>query len=812
MQSFLRNIRFGLRMIVKNPTLSLAVISTLVLGIGCTTAIYTVVYATLLAPLPFPHPEQLVMVWSKIDGHHSRISVGDFLDWKRQNKTFQQMAAWTYGVSFNLSSKDGPQQVESRVCTPGWFNLQGLPFMMGRDFLEEEGLPGKDHVTILTHKLWVRLGADPNILGKSIRLNGEPYNVVGVQAPGIGDRYGTELIVALSFDPEQQTHRSHNLAVMGRLRAGVTMAQAQADMDSVASQIAAVNPDTNKGWTTSVEPLQNNFLPPVRIKNLWLILGAVGFVLLLTCVNIANILLARGAIRQKEVAIRSSIGATRGQVFTQFLIESVLLALIGGTLGVLAAKLVLRLVLSIIPDGILPSEADFSLNLPVLLTALAITLSSGVLFGSAPAWFASRVDPNKALKEGGRMGTSGAMRSRKALIIGEFALAITLLSGAGLAVHSYWKLTHIDVGIRSDHALTFRLEQPKNRFASADEINSYHQTMISAIRSVPGVSAVAISSGAPLLGPRNGGPFTIAGQMSTEDSLRRQGASFQSVSPEYFKSLGVTIVRGRALTDQDTSNGTHVVVVNEKFVSTYLAGKDPLGVLLMIPIPPLGSGSSSPQQPPPATQWQIVGVFHDLKYRNLHESFPEINMPSVQSPLPNVSYIVRTELDAQQMAKALAAAVHSVDGEVALANFSTLDELKSQVVGEERFTTLLFASFAVLAVLLAGVGIYGLMSFSVSQRTHEIGVRLALGSGRERVIRLILKEASLLVFAGLTLGLIGAMLVGRTLRATLYGVGAFDIKVLFAVFIILGVTAMIGSYLPARRAASINPNEALRME
>jgi putative ABC transport system permease protein len=812
MQSFLRNIRFSHRMIVKNPSLSLAVIATLVLGIGCTTAIYTIVYATLLAPLPFPHPEQLVMVWSKIDGHNSRISVGDFLDWKRQNKTFQQMAAWSYGVSFNLSSKDGPQQVDSRICTPGWFDMQGLPFMMGRDFLEEEGLPGKDHVAILTHKLWIKLGADHNILGKSIRLNGEPYNVVGVEAPGVGDRYDSELVVPLSFAPEQRNHKSHSLAVMGRLKSGVTMAQAQADMDAVAAQIADLNPETNKGWSTSVESLKNNFLPPVRIKNLWLLLGAVGFVLLLTCVNVANLLLARGAMRQKEIAIRSSIGATRGQVFMQFLTESVLLALIGGALGVLAAKFVLVLVLSIIPPGILPSEADFTLNMPVLIAALTITLFSGLLFGSAPAWFASRVDPNQALKEGGVTRTSGALRSRKMLITAEFALALTLLSGAGLAINSYWKLTHIDLGIRTDHALTFRLEQPDNRFASADEINSYQQTMLSAIRSIPGVSAVASSSGSPLLGPRNGGPFTIAGQMSAQDSLRRQGAAFQSVSPEYFKALGITIVRGRPFTDQDTSNGAHVVVVNEKFVTSYLSGKEPLGVRLMIAPPPTGPRPSGPIQPPPPIEWQIVGVFHDLKYRNLHDSFPEINMPGVQSPQPNASYIVRTELDPQQMAKSLATAVHSVDGEVALANFSTLDELKRQVVGEERFTMLLFASFAALAVLLAGVGIYGLMSFSVSQRTHEIGIRLALGSGRDRVIRLILTEASLLVTAGLTIGLIGAALVGRTLRATLYGVGAIDIKVLFAVFVVLGITALIGSYLPARRAASINPNEALRIE
>jgi putative ABC transport system permease protein len=808
MRSFLRNIHFGLRMIVKSPALSLAIILTLVLGIGCTTAIYTVVYATLLAPLPFPHPEQLMMIWSKAEAHRRSSSVGDFLDWKRQNKSFQRIAAWTWG-SFNLSSETGPQQVDARICTPGWFDLQGLPFLMGRDFLDEEGIPGKDHVAILSHRLWLRLGADPNILGKSIRLNGEPYNVVGIQAEGVGDRYETELIVPLSFPPEQQgNHRLHYLAAMGRLKPNVTLAQAQTEMDSIATQIASGNPDTNTGWKTSVEPLKNDFLPPVRIKNLWLLLGAVGFVLVLTCVNIANLLVARGIVRQKEVAIRTSIGATRGQVFAQFLTESVVLALLGGALGVIAAKFVLILVLSIIPPGILPSEADFTLNTPVLLASLVITVFSGILFGSAPAWFASRVDPNTALKEGGRSGSVSALRSRKVLITGEFALALTLLSGAGLAIHSYWKLTHVDLGIRSQNVLTFRLEQPRNRFTSGDAMIAYQQTMLSAIHAIPGVTSAATLSGAPLLGPRIGGPFTFVGQESDQETLRRQGAPFQSVSPEYFGALGIQILKGRPFTSQDTADGVHVVVVNEKFAKTYLPGKDPIGVRLAIAPPPM----AGVLQPNAAVQWEIVGVSHDLIYGDNRESIPEIAMPSVQLPVPSVSFVVRTSIDPAQIAKSLPLAVHAVDAEIALAHLSTLDSLKREIVGEERFTMLLFAAFAGLAVLLAGVGIYGLMSFSVSQRTQEIGVRLALGSGRSHVIRLVLKEASILVLLGLTLGIFGALLVGRTLQATLYGVGAIDFGVLLAVFAILGVTAIIASYLPARRAASIDPNQALRME
>ena len=807
MGSVLRNLRYGLRGLRKSPGLTAAVIATLMLGIGATTAIYTVVYAVLLAPLPYPNPDQLVMVWSKVNGHNNGISAGDFLDWKAQSTSFQQIAAWT-GGSFNLSTNAQPEQIEGMRPTPGWFSMQGIPFLMGRDFLPEEGIPGKDHAVILTYKLWNRLGADRNVIGQPMRINGEPYTVVGVLAPGIADRFDFQLAAPLAFRPEQINHDYHWLIAMGRLKNGVTLQQAQADMDAVTSHIAAAYPNSNKGWGASVEHLKNDFLPPERIHNLWLLLGAVGFVLVIACVNIANLLLAKGAARQREVAIRSSVGASRHQIFIQFLTESVLLALLGGGLGIALGAGLLRAILAMVPPGILPSEADFQLDIHVLVAALASTTLAGILFGCAPAWYASRVDPGESLKDGGRSGTStGSHKLRRGLIMGEFALALSLLAGAGLAIHSFWNLTRVDLGVRTDHVLVFGLEQPHGKFSSPEQMNTYNQQMLSALRAVPGVSAAATVTGMPLRGTSDGMPFRLVGGQTFADPSQRPGTGFQSVSPDYFKTFGIEVVKGRTFTDQDSASSVRVAMVNQEFVSRYLKGLDPLQQRVLIEeiipgLPKLG----------PEIQWQIVGVFHNVRAGDFREPFPEVDVPFAQSLSPSVNIGVRTAEDPAAMSKSIAAAVHSVDPEIALGRLRTLDQVKTESLGEDRYTMVLFASFALVALLLAAVGIYGLMAFAVAQRTNEIGLRLALGASRRNVIWLILQQASLLAAVGLAVGSCGRGAGGRTMRSTLYGVGAIDASVIVAVGVILFVTALFASYLPARRAAMIDPMKALRTD
>jgi putative ABC transport system permease protein len=806
-RNLIRNLRYGLRGLRKNLGLTGAVIATLTLGIGATTAIYTVVYAVLIAPMPYPHPEQLVMVWSRVGGQRNVLSAGDFLDWTRQSKSFQQLSAFT-GGGFNLATQDEPEQIPGMRCTPGWFRMQGIPFFMGRDLLPEEGTPGGDHVVILTNRLWKRLGANRTLLGQPMRINGEPYTVVGVLSPGLADRFDFELATPLSFLPEQINHDYHWLLTMGRLKPGVTLQQAQADMDTVTSNIAAAYPTSNKNWGASVEPLQNDFLPRERIRNLWLLLGAVGLVLVIACVNVANLLLAKGAARQREIAIRSSVGAGRGQIFAQFLTESLVLALLGGALGVGFGVALLRAILSIAPDGILPTEANFQLDLPVLAAAVAATTLSGLLFGCAPAWYASRVDPGESLKDGGRSGTSpGSHKLRRGLIIAEFGLALSLLAGAGLAVHSFWNLTRVDLGLRTDHVLTFRLEQPQERFENPEQMNSYNRQILSALRSAPGVSDAATVTGMPLRFYSDGMPFTVVGGPNYTDPSQRPGAGFQSVSPDYFRTFGIQVLKGRSFTEQDTAASMKVAIVNEEFAKRYLKDQDTLQQRLSIEqiipgLPKLG----------PAVEWQIVGVMHNVRYGDFRDDNPEIDVPFAQSLQPSVSIGVRTSADPAVMAKTVAAAVHSVDPQVALSRIRTMDQVKEESLAEDRFTMVLFASFAAVALLLAAVGIYGLMAYAVSLRIREIGLRLALGASKWRVIWLVLKEASVLAAIGLGIGLVGAVLVGRTMRTTLYGVAPMDFSVIVSVGAILFLTALFASCLPARRAASIDPMQALRTD
>ena len=806
MRNPLQNLRFSMRMLRKNPGLSFAVIATLALGIGATTAIYTVVYAALLAPLPLPQPDQLVMVWSKIQGNRNGISAGDFLDWQRRSQSFQSLCAFT-GGNFNLGTKTEPEQINGRLASPGFFRMMGLPFQSGRDFLPEEGLPGKDHVVILTHKLWSRLGANPGIVGQQMRINGGTYTVVGVLAEGVADRYDAELTAPLAFRPEQINHDYHWILATGRMKPGVSIHQAQADMDAVTARIASENPKTNSGWGALVEPLQNDFMPRDRIQTLWLLLGAVGFVLLIACVNVANLLLAKGTARQREIAVRSSLGASRGQVFAQFLTESIVLAIAGGATGVGLGIILLRGLVAVMPQGTLPAEATLQLDFHILAVTLAATMLSGLLFGCAPAWYASRVDPGESLKDGGRAGTGRARNTlRRGLVVGELALALTLLSGAGLAFHSFWNLTRVDLGVRTDHVLMFNLQQPDRRFTEPAQIDAYYRQILDRIRATSGVSSAAVVTGTPLLGTSDGMPFSIVGR-PVVDFAQRPGSPFQSVTPEYFKTFGIQVLQGRVFSDQDTASSVRVAMVNKQFVEQYLKGLNPLGQRLSIEqiipgLPKLG----------PAVEWQIVGVFHNVRSFGLRNEYPEIDVPFSQSLLPSVTIGIRTGTNPAALTTAIAGTVHSIDPDVALAQVSTMEVVKDRLFVGDRFTMLLYGSFALLALVLAAVGIYGVIAFGVSQRTHEIGLRMALGAGRTNVTGLIVREGSVLALIGLALGIGGAVFVGRTMHSTLYGVQSTDFFVIVSVGAILFATALLASYLPARRAAAIDPMQALRTE
>lgn len=807
MHSIVRNLSYALRQLRKSPVFTITAVLTLALGIGATTAIYTVVYATLLAPMPYPNPDQLVMVWSKIQGDRNSMAAQDFLDWKKQNTVFQDINAFS-GGSFNLATKEQPEYLQGQSTTPGMYRMMGTQFLYGRDFLPEEGVLGKDHEVILLNKLWRRLGSDPHIVGKTLQLDGTAYTVVGVLGPGQPDRLDTWLIVPLAFKPEQLNHDFHWLLAMARLKPGVTIKQAQADMDTVTANIARANPKSNKGWGAIVEPLHNDFLPKQEIQMLWILLGAVGFVLLIACVNVANLLLARGTTRQKELAIRTSLGASRKAIFAQFLTENLVLALIGGALGVSLAWALLHGIIAIMPKGTLPTEADLRLNLPVLLFTLAASTLSGLLFGIAPSWSATRVDPAEVLKEGGRSGTgAGRHRIRRLLIVGEFALALALLTGAGLAIHSFWNLTQVDLGTSITNIQTFSLPVPDSRPKDPARINAYYQQMIASIKAVPGVLDAAVSEGLPLEGTNFGMPFTIAGQPDLADPSQRPGAGFDMIGPDYFKTYSIPVIRGRAFTDQDTAATVRVAMVSKKFADKFFSGKDPLqqriNVEELIPgVTKLG---------PPIT-WQIVGVFNNVRAGGFRDDFPVIAIPFAQIPWPSASIGVHTSGDPATVFRNISAAVHSVDPQIALAEPRTLEQVKERNLGGDRFIMTLLGTFAGIALLLAAVGIYGVIAFTVAQREHEIGLRMALGASRGNVVNLVLKEALILSCIGLGIGMIGAFFIGSGLRSALYGVGSTDYGVIAGVSLLLLSASLIASWIPARRAAGVPPMRALRTE
>ena len=810
MTNLLRDLRFGFRLLRNNLGFASVAILALALGISANTAIFSVVYATLLAPLPYPHPEQLVIVWSKVAGDRNVVSAGDFLDWQRENSVFQAMAVLN-GSSFNLSTGNRPEQIRGGYTTPGFFDkVGGEKPVLGRYFEGEDALPGKDHVVVLTNSLWrERFGSDPRVIGREIHINGEIYTVIGVRPAGQADRLDTRLFAPLVFKPEQINHDFHWLLVVARMKPGVTIAQANADMDAVTRHIANVYPKSNKGWGASVEPLQNDFLNRDVRAALWLLLGAVGFVLLIACANVANLLMARATTRQKEVAVRASLGASGQRLFSQFLAESIALAAIGGALGVALAWALLKAIMAMMPPFTLPSEADVRLNAPVLLFTVAATMLAGILFGCAPAWQATRMNLNEVLKEGGRStSSSGRHGLRRSLVIAEFALALSLLAGGGLAIHSLWNVAHVDLGFRSDHILTFSIPEPQGRLTDPQQITTFYRQLLERIQALPGVTAASASEGMPLQGTNFGMPFQVAGKPNIEDPSARPGAGFSMVTPEYFKTFGIRMERGRAFTDQDVAGGVTVAVVNETFVKKYFAGVDPLTQTVLVEQLIPGVTKLGPPIP-----WQIVGVYHNVRNGGPRgEGFPEIDVPFAQSPWPQANIAVRASLDPAALTRGIGEIVQSMDPNLPLAEVKTMDQIKDESLAGDRFAAALFGGFAAVALILAALGIYGVMSFAVAQRTHEIGLRMALGAGPNRVLALILKEGMILACIGLILGLGGAYGVGKAMHSIFYNVGTIDFAAFSAVAAALLLAALLACFLPARRATLVDPMQALRQE
>jgi putative ABC transport system permease protein len=678
---------------------------------------------------------------------------------------------------------------------------------LGRDLLPEEGVLGKDQALVMTNQFWrTRFAADPDIVNRQIRVDGKPYTVVGVLRPGPADRLESQLFLPLALTPEQLNHDFHWLLVLGRLKQGVTLAQANDDMKAVAKRIAEANPKTNTGWSASVEPLQNNFLGADTIATLWMLLGAVGFVLLIACANVANLLLARGMARQREVAVRASLGASRGRLFRQLFTESAILAAAGGVFGIALAFWLTQVIMALVPPNTLPSEADVRMSIPVLIFTLSVTMLSGLLFGSAPAWQVTHPNLTDVLKQAGRSMIAGRQWTRRLFVVTEFALALTLLAGAGLAIASLVKLTTVDLGFRTDHLLTFSVPVAEGRLKGQGEIGLFYRQLLEKTRAIPGVTSASASTGMPVYGTNFGMPFSIVGQ-PVKDPAQRPGAGFNMVTPEYYSTFGISIQRGRAFTERDIEGAPRVAIVNDAFVRQYMKDRDPLQQKLVVEqlipgVTRLG----------PGVEWQIVGVYRAVRNRGPRGDFPEIDVPFAQSSWPQATVAIRTTLDPDSARRSVEAAVQSIDRDLPVSDLQTMDQIVDGALAGDRFKAFLFGGFAAVALVLAALGIYGVMSFSVAQRTHEIGLRMALGAGRDRVVREILVEGMGTALVGVALGSIGAYLVGRAMQGALFGVTATD-PVAFSVVagLLLG-SAMLACLIPAMRAASVDPMVALRQD
>jgi len=807
-----RDIRYGLRLLWKSPGFTSVSLLALALGIGATTAIFSLLYSVLLAPLPYVDGDRIVMVWSQQKGQRNGVSPSDYLDWLKQATVFDSLNAWT-GDTFTISTPDWTEQVPASRVAPGFFDLLfGETVVLGRHFVADDAQPGNEHVVILNNKFWHdRFGSDPHIVGTKLRMSGELYTVLGVAAPSASDHGDSKMNVPLVFKPNQITRDDHYLYVMGKLKRGVTLDAANAEMNVIAKNLAQAYPKSNKDLTLSVEPLKDDFLPKGTRLGLWLMMGAVAFVLLIACVNIANLLLAWGTARQREIAVRASQGATRQRIFRQFLIESLSLAVVGGALGTLLAFAILRVLMAAMPRNQLgiPYEADPHLNVPVLLFTLGATLLSGVLFGCFPAWHAARQNISDMLKEGGRSsGGANRNRLRRALVVAEFALALILVAGAGFILRSFWNVTQIDLGIRRDHILTFTVPIQHERLATSAKIRSLYQQLEERIAAVPGVVNIGFSLGLPSMGAAHL-HFTVVGQPAEEDIQKQPETIYMPVTPGYYQTFGIRLTKGRFLNGTDLAGAPRVAMVSESFARKYLPGLDPLTqrvkIVELLPdrTPPFGA----------PVEWQIVGVFHDVQF----DSHPtadsaEVDVPFDQSPWPQAIISVRTNGEPSAVTSSVAAAVRSVNPDFPMTQVHTMEQVVSESLVTDRFTILIFGSFAVLALVLAAIGIYGVMTFSVAQRNHEMGIRMALGAGSFELIRLVVSEGMWTALIGMAVGIPGVYLVGKALATMLYNVGAMDLRALTGVALLLLALALVACYIPARRATKIDPLEALRQE
>jgi putative ABC transport system permease protein len=813
-----QDIRFGLRMLVKNPGFTAVAMLTLALGIGVNTAIFSVVDAVLLKPLPYPHPERIVIVFEQPpSGGLNQVSTPDFLDWKGQTTVFSTIAAEDWGTK-TLTDIGAPVDLSAESVSANYFEIPGVKPLLGRTFAPDEDQPGKQYKVVLSHRIWRTLfGADPNIVGRSIRLSGMDYAVVGVMPAGLFDRWGTDVRIPLAFEPKDRARDYRWFHVWARLKPGVTLEQARQEMKVIAGRVARDNPQSNKGWSATVERYVDLRLNDSLRRSLCVLLAAAGAVLLIGCVNLANLSLSRGVGREREVALRSALGAGRGRLVRQLLTESIVLAGLGGAVGVALGWALMRGLKAWVPSSLLPIEADVQLDERVLLFATVLIILSGLLSGIAPAVRATPSDLAGSLKEGVRGATSGVghKQLRHALVVTEIALAFVLLSGAGLLIRSFYRLSQVNLGFDATNVITAGLPMAPEEYPEMHRVINYQEQVLGKIRAAPGVREVAITNALPLEGPGISLPFLIEGKPFV-NMAGRPNCGFKRVSPSYLATLRMHLLRGRWLAETDEPGTLPVAIINETMAQRYFKDQDPIGRRILIPPitrPPSSSSQWVTGQPlAPEVAWEVVGVVRDEKLSSVDGWYPTLYVSYRQSPTLQTWLAVRGGIPSAQLVKTVQTAVWQLNKNQPFDKIRTLDEIISDSLGESRLGTVLLGAFAILALLLAAIGIYGVFSYSVGQRTHEIGIRSALGATRGDILRLVLEEGMILALMGVGIGIFAAFGLTRLLAGLLYGIRPRDPLTFVSLSLLLAGVALFACLIPARRATKVDPMVALRHE
>ncbi|HKW56389.1 MAG TPA: ABC transporter permease [Candidatus Acidoferrum sp.] len=815
MRNSLSDLRLGVRNLLRNPGFACAAIVVLALGIGANTAIFSIVNGVLLRPLPFQDASRIMQIWHIPPAKSFpgltlfAVSPANYLDWQSQNHSFEEMAA-VGGASFNVTGNGEPESIQGAAVASGFYSILGVQPVLGRGFTAEDDGPGAGHVIILSDPLWrTHFGADPAIVGRNINLDGQAYTVVGVMSPRFRYPSWAKFWVPLAWTSQQRAIRgNHNYMVIGRLKAGVQVAQAKADLSAISSRLEQLYPEDDKGWGATVRPLREDMVGDVR-PALLVLLGAVAFVLLIACANVANLVLAKTLARKKEMAIRASLGATRFDTLRHILAETLLLAFIGGTLGLFLAQFATTFIVKFFGEQF-PRSLEIKLDSQVLLFTILLSLLAGVLAGLLPSLRFSTTDLNEALKQGqGRGGSdSSGTTTRSLLVIAEVALSLVLLIGAGLMVRSLFLLSRVAPGFDPDNVLTMSIPVPRTKFPTPAEQISFFERILQQVRTTPGVESAGAIDNLPL---DNGGshqPISIEGQPVLPMADQPE-VDVRCISAGYFRALHIPLLRGRDTTESDVQGSTPVVLISESLAERFWPHQDPIGRHLTLTFFP-------------GVAREVVGIVGDVKLDSLDETRPvaTVYWPLDQiTPPPSEAWrsfgmnlAVRTLSNPVNSVSSVTAAVHQVDPESPVADVATMSDLISQSVSPQRFNMLLLAFFAGLALLLAAVGIYSVLSYNVRRRFREIGIRIALGATRANVLKLVVADGLKPILIGVAIGLAAALALGRLVAALLYGVRPTDPFTFVVVALLLVIVGVLATVVPAYRATRVEPVRILREE